>query len=229
MAIEVFWGSGSTPAWRVLLGFAIKGVPYESKQLSFSAGDTRSEWFKAINPRHKVPTVRDGGIVVTESLAILKWLDDRAPEPPLFGVEPEQSAQIWRRVLEFQSHGDPAFSGVARPLFAAAPDAEEVRERLPAALHELDVLESWVESGFVVGEQLSAADIAWFCGVQMLVRGVTRPTPAAPEVEVWPIADRWPAIGRWAAKIEAIPGYEATFPPHWLEGPHPSPRHIGAP
>ena len=39
MALEVFWGSGSGPAWRVLLALAVKGVPYESRLLSFAKGE----------------------------------------------------------------------------------------------------------------------------------------------------------------------------------------------
>src|SRR3954449_5755277 len=55
MALEVFWGSGSGPAWRVLLALAIKGVPYESKLLSFAKREHKSEEILALTARGKVP------------------------------------------------------------------------------------------------------------------------------------------------------------------------------
>ena len=51
MTIELFWASGSPYAWRVQLTLEHKRVPYESRLLSFSNGDTKSDWFRALNPR----------------------------------------------------------------------------------------------------------------------------------------------------------------------------------
>ncbi len=45
MALEVYWGSGSGPSWRVLLALAAKGVPFESKLLSFSKRENRTPEF----------------------------------------------------------------------------------------------------------------------------------------------------------------------------------------
>ena len=85
MALEVFWGSGSGPAWRVLLALAVKKVPYESHLLSFSKGEHRSDAMMAISPRGKVPAIRDGAFTLSESLAIVTYLDRKYPSPPLFG------------------------------------------------------------------------------------------------------------------------------------------------
>ena len=97
MSVEIWWGSGSGPAWRVLLGAAVKGVPLESHLLSFSAGDTRSDWFRAINPRGKVPTIRDGDFVLNESLAILAWLEAKKPQPGLARKLPHYGRYAWLR------------------------------------------------------------------------------------------------------------------------------------
>ena len=83
--IELYWGSGSTPAWRALLGLHHKGLPYTSRLLSFSARETRSEAFLAINPRGKVPALVHGELRLNESLAILAYLDALQPAPPLSG------------------------------------------------------------------------------------------------------------------------------------------------
>jgi len=67
MALEIFWGSGSPFSWRVLLGAEIKGLQYESRLLEFSKGHLKAPAFLQINPRGKVPVIRDDGFVLFES------------------------------------------------------------------------------------------------------------------------------------------------------------------
>lgn len=219
MSIEVFWGSGSTPAMRVLLAFAAKGQPYESRLLSFSARDTRTPEFLAINPRGKVPAIREGDFCLNESLAILAWLEARFPEPPLFGRTPEEIGRSWALCMEYVNHGDPAVSAVARPLlFGEAPAVGSLAEARAPLVEELDRLAARVSRGTLVGDAIGAADITWYCGLRFLERGLTRPRAQAHALDLHPLLARWPALGPWAARIEALPGFEATLPPHWLQG-----------
>ena len=51
MALEIYWGSGSGPSWRVLLALAIKNLPYESHLLSFSKGEHKTPEMLAWNAR----------------------------------------------------------------------------------------------------------------------------------------------------------------------------------
>ena len=229
MSVEIWWGSGSGPAWRVLLGAAVKGVPLESHLLSFSAGDTRSDWFRAINPRGKVTTIRDGDFVLNESLAILAWLDRKHPDPPLFGRTPEETGLVWRWALEHENHANAALGAVARPIaFGRAQyESDAVRAAIPAMHEELRRLERAVEGGRpLVGDTLSAADLVWFCGLQFLVRAATRPAAEAFELGLLPLADHYPSILAWVRRIEAIEGYDQTQPPHWFESDPPSPRRL---
>lgn len=227
--VELWWGSGSTPAWRVMLGFAIKGVPYTSHQLSFSAGDTKKPEFRAINPRGKVPTVRDGDFVLNESLAILAWLDRAHPEPALFGRTAEDHGRVWRSCLEYENHGSPTFGAVARPILFGRSEAEAdaVRAAIPAVHEELARFSAAVAGGPLVGGAISAADLTWYTGLAFLFRAATRPAAAPFDLGVLPLAERWPAIAAWARRIEAIDGFDATVPPHWREGDHPSPARWG--
>ena len=228
MSIELHWGSGSTPAWRVMLALAFKGLPYTSKLLSFSARDTRSPAFLALNPRGKVPTLVHDGLVLNESLAILAYLDRAFPDRPIFGTTAAAGGRIWRHVMEYESHGNPTFSAVARPiLFGRAVDeAEAVRAAVPALHAELDTLNTSVANGYFEGDTLSAADFVWYCGVAFLLRAATRPAAQGLDLGLLPFAARWPNVVRWAGNVEAIPGFDATIPPHWLEGDHPSPARV---
>jgi glutathione S-transferase len=71
MALEVYWASGSPFAWRVLLTLAVKRLPYQSRLLSFAKGENKSAEYLAMNPRGKVPTLKDGDFALYESLAIM--------------------------------------------------------------------------------------------------------------------------------------------------------------
>src|SRR5690349_18889389 len=106
MAIEIFWLSGSPFAWRVMLALEVKGLPYQSRLLQRSTGELRSPEFLALNPRGQVPVLRDGEVVVRESLAILAYLDRQYPEPPLFGRTAPEAAAIWQEVMEAAAYID---------------------------------------------------------------------------------------------------------------------------
>ena len=82
MAIEVYWVSGSPFSWRVMLALEFKGLPYQAHLLEMSKRQHKTPEFLAINPRGEVPALRDGEVVVAESIAILAYLDRMYPEPP---------------------------------------------------------------------------------------------------------------------------------------------------
>lgn len=226
--IELWWGSGSSPSRRVMLALGLKGIPYEGHLVSFSNRDLDKPAFLALNPRGQVPTIRHGDFVLYESLAILAWLDHGFPDPPLFGRTAEERGLVWRLCLEEENHFDDVFRHSVRP-FAfgqAEQKADAIRAGLPALHEELRLLEQRVASGFLVGDTLSAADLVWFCSVGFVVRAVTRPAAAGWDLGILPLGSHYPGILAWARRIEALPGYDTTIPPHWLEGEHPVPRRL---
>ena len=100
MAIELYWGSGSPFAWRVMLTLEVKKLAYESKLMEFSKGEHKTPAYLQLNPRGKVPTLKDGDFAVYESIAIMAYLDRKYPEPPLFGKTPEETGLIWQTISE---------------------------------------------------------------------------------------------------------------------------------
>jgi glutathione S-transferase len=221
MALEVFWGSGSGPAWRVLLALAIKGVPYDSRLLSFSKAEHKTPELLAISPRGKVPIIRDGGYAISESLAILTYLDRKHPTPPLFGTTPEDAGTIMRVIMEHECYGAPAFSAVTRPILYGKLDEQRatVTEALPTFREELGRLETQLEGrSWFVGDAVSAADIFVFPTIKMIERMLAKPGAEALADGVLPLGRTFPKLAAWVARIEALPGYDATYPPHWREG-----------
>ena len=220
MAIELFWSSGSAYAWRVLLTLEVKGLPYESHLLEFSKDQHRTPAYLALNPRGRIPTLRDGGYVVYESIAIMAYLDRQHPTPPLFGVTPEETGQVWRVISEAASYLDGPVEDFILPLYRGQtqePDkAAEVRTALPRIHEELGRIEAALHGGpWLATAALSAADIAVFPLVKSILRAAGKPGADAFGPGLLPFAEKYPSISRWLHRVEALPGYERTYPPHW--------------
>jgi glutathione S-transferase len=223
MALEVYWGSGSTPAWRVLLTLAIKGIPYESRLLSFSARDHKAPAFLEVNPRGQVPAIRDGAFTLWESYAIMVYLDRKHPTPPLFGATAEEAGLIQRLVSEHDSHLFPASQEMGRPILFGGPTGTEgkeatIQEAATRVHHELALLDARLgDRAYLTGAHVTAADVVTFPTIKWLERIATRPTAARLDLKLMPIGERYPHVAAWCARIEALPGYEATYPPHWRD------------
>ncbi len=218
MAIEVYWGSGSPFAWRVLLALEYKRLPYVSHLLQFSKQEHKSPQMLALNPRGRVPVLKDGDYVCFESLAILYYLDLKYPQPPIFGRTPEEAGTIMRVICEYQAYIEPRLTSILRAIqFGAAdPGSDEITAAMHAVASEARTIEGRLsKSEWIVGDSCSAVDMVIFPGIQLLRRALEKPQAAALSSRFMPVEVNYPALGRWLARVAALPGYERTYPPHW--------------
>lgn len=221
MAIEVFWGSGSPFAWRVLLALEFKGLSYVSHQLQFSKQEHKSPQMLALNPRGRVPVIKDGDYVCFESLAILYYLDLKYPKPPMFGNSPEEAGTIMRVICEYEAYIQPHVTKIARAVFFEKADlaADEITEAMHILGREARTIEGRLsKTDWIVGDAYSAADMVLLPGVQLLKRALEKPRAQELSSRFMPIEVNYPALARWLARVAAQPGYERTYPPHWREG-----------
>jgi len=99
--IAFYYGSGSPYAWRVWLALEQKRIPYELKLQSFSSGDLKTPEYLAINPRGRVPAIRDNGFALFESVAIMEYLDEAYDSGvPLYPGDAKRRATVRRLVQE---------------------------------------------------------------------------------------------------------------------------------
>ena len=70
----VLWGAASSRVLRVHWALIELGLPYESVPIQSRSGETETPDYGALNPRRKIPTFQDGGLVLTESAAIVTYL-----------------------------------------------------------------------------------------------------------------------------------------------------------
>ena len=220
MAIELYWGSGSPFAWRVMLTLELKRLPYESKLLEFSKQEHKTPAYLQLNPRGKVPTLKDGDFVLYESIAIMAYLDRKYPTPPIFGTTAEQTGLIWRLVLECESYLLGAGDKVVRPLFfgKGLDNVNEIQTAAELIRRELKIVdERLADSNWLVGGEISAADIAIFPLVQLLLRAAGKEAARPLDLGLVPLSQTFPNIARWVRRIEELPNYQRTYPPHWRE------------
>jgi len=218
MAIELYWGSGSPFAWRVMLTLEVKGLNYESKLLEFSKGDHKTPAYLKLNPRGKVPTLKDGDFVLYESLAIMSYIDRKYPDPPLFGKTPEETGLIWRWLAECESYVVSAGDKLVRPIFfgQGLERVEEIQQGAQTLRDEFKRLdERLARSQWLIGDKLSAADIGIFPITQLVLRAASKEAAQPFNLGFLPLEQRFPNIARWLQRIEALPNYQRTYPPHW--------------
>jgi glutathione S-transferase len=223
MTLTIYWGSGSPNSWRVLLAAEVLRLPYESKLLEFSKGQHRTPEFLALNPRGKVPAIRDGEFVLYESLAILQYLD-RLGSGGLYGNTPREVAIAARIISEFECYLREPLAKLTRHLLVAGgapatpqtPTVEQAVAATETLRLELATLSALVQyRPWLAGERVGAADVAVYPYVRLLLRAVSKAEARAGELSLVPLLDPFPDLARWLARIEELPGYERTFPPHW--------------
>lgn len=86
----------SSASYRVRIALNFKGLEYEAAPIHLrrGGGEHLSAVYKAINPQALVPALEDGGRILTQSLAIIEYLEERHPEPPLLPKEPADRAAV---------------------------------------------------------------------------------------------------------------------------------------
>ncbi|GGP19054.1 maleylacetoacetate isomerase [Silvimonas iriomotensis] len=89
----------SSAAYRVRIALHLKNMPYriEPVHLLRNGGEQRASHYLAVNPEGLVPTLHHGAVTLTQSLAIIEYLEELVPTPPLLPAAPADRA--WVRAL----------------------------------------------------------------------------------------------------------------------------------
>jgi glutathione S-transferase len=210
MAVTFYYGSGSPYAWKVWLVLEHKAIPYELKLLSFDRGDTKAPAFRALNPRGTVPTITDGAMTLWESNAIVEYLEERYREKPLLPADLAARAKVRRIMAEADNYLAPAVGKLFdATLYAKEPvSAAALAEVHSQLIQELERYDALLTGDYLAGP-LSLADFAVFSHAR-LVRRIDDRQPKNG------LGDRMPKkLAAWMKRIEALPYYAKTVPPHW--------------
>jgi maleylacetoacetate isomerase len=159
-----YWRSSS--AWRVRFALLYKGLDYESRFVNLRAGEQLSDEHKQLSPMGVVPCLLVDGRPLIESVAILEYLEEVAPEKPLLPRDPWRRARV-RQLVELVNSGIQPLQNLA-VLDHLSPD-EGARKAWVRHFNErgLSALESSLASiegefgpgRYSLGEELTLADI----------------------------------------------------------------------
>ncbi len=148
MKLYTFFRSGTSHRLRIALN--LKGLPVEHVAVDLRTEQHLQPEFKALNPHGLVPVLVDGERVMIQSPAIIEWLEERHPTPPLLPREPEQRARV--RALAALVGCDIHPVNNRRIL-------EYLRQHFQADEAAIDAwCGTWISAGFDAYEALLAAD-----------------------------------------------------------------------
>jgi maleylpyruvate isomerase len=92
MILHGYWRSGTSYRTRIALN--LKGVAYDQRTYDLRAGAQNDGAYRALNPQMLVPTLEVDGTLLTQSPAILEWLEERYPDPPLLPKETDERVVV---------------------------------------------------------------------------------------------------------------------------------------
>ena len=142
-----YWRSSA--AYRVRLALAYKGLDYASKAIDLRANAQTSVGFLLLNPQGRVPYLIDGDVGLNQSLAIIEYLDETYPDPPLLPGSPVARARV-RAVAQ-------TIASDIHPLNNTSV-LRYLKEPLGADQAAIDSWQRhWIETGFAALEDVAEA------------------------------------------------------------------------
>ncbi|HEY1089833.1 MAG TPA: maleylacetoacetate isomerase [Burkholderiaceae bacterium] len=153
--MELFNYYRSSASWRVRIALALKGLPYDYRSIHLRKNEQLGPEFSALNPAHLVPLLRDGGASLTQSLAIIEYLDETHPEPPLLPPDAIGRARVRALALDIACEIHPLNNlRVLRYLVKQGGQSEEAKNHW---------VQHWIGLGFELVEAKLRDRGAHFC------------------------------------------------------------------
>jgi len=201
--VRLYRAEWSTNCERVGLALAHKGIEAQSVLIEYS----NRRPIEAISGQGLVPVIEDAGEVIHDSVAIIRHLERRTPEPPLFPAEPAHRAGVEIFIEWFERVYKAAPNGLEDELESAAPDEALVAELSAEIGARLDLFERLLEGrDFLFGE-FGAAD----CVAYPFLKYALDRDPADTELfhvildDQQPLGDSHPSLRAWIERMAQLP------------------------
>ncbi|NBU88457.1 MAG: maleylacetoacetate isomerase [Betaproteobacteria bacterium] len=147
--MELFNFFRSSASYRVRIALALKGLNYDYRAVHLGQNEHFNESYAAVSAARLVPLLRDGDRVVTQSLAIMEYLEETHPSPPLLPADPLERARVRALAMDIACEIHPLNNlRVLRYLVGPLKLSEDDKNRW---------YRHWVETGLeVVDRQLQS-------------------------------------------------------------------------
>ncbi|XP_067224020.1 maleylacetoacetate isomerase isoform X1 [Chanodichthys erythropterus] len=150
----------SSCSWRVRIAFALKGIEYEQKPVNLikDGGQQLTDQFKAINPMQQVPAVTIDGITLSQSLAIIQYIEETRPEPRLLPADPKQRAHV-RIICDIIASGIQPLQNLYVIQKIGAGKVQWAQHFINRGFEALEPILKQTAGKYCVGDEISMADI----------------------------------------------------------------------
>jgi len=137
----------SSASYRVRIALNLKGIDYEARPVNLLESAHKDEAYRALNPQGFVPMLEMEGLRLTQSLAIIDYLEARVPEPRLVPTDPAERAHVLALALTIACDIHPVNNlRILKYLAGPLEQPQEVRD---------DWYRHWIREGFVALEALA--------------------------------------------------------------------------
>uniref|UniRef100_A0AAQ4S0R5 maleylacetoacetate isomerase n=1 Tax=Gasterosteus aculeatus aculeatus TaxID=481459 RepID=A0AAQ4S0R5_GASAC len=140
--------------------FALKGIEYDPVPVNLiqDGGQQLSEQYKKLNPMQQVPSVEIDGITVSQSLAVIQYVDETRPGPRLLPADPKGRAQV-RMISDLIASGIQPLQNLHVLQKIGAEKAQWAQHFIERGFQALEPILKQTAGKYCVGDEISMADI----------------------------------------------------------------------
>jgi glutathione S-transferase len=191
--IQLYRHTISGHCHRVELLLSLLGLPFETIEVDLPRGEHKLPDFLAMNPLGQVPVLRDGELTLSDSNAILVYLEGRYAPGQWLPRDPVGAARVqrWLSLAAGPLAFGPASARIVQ-LFKLPTDPKEAIDRAVGLLQLMEA--ELARAPYLAGDRATLADVAHYAYVARAPEGLVSLQP-------------FPAIRAWLARVEALPGF----------------------
>ncbi|XP_066178093.1 maleylacetoacetate isomerase isoform X1 [Sylvia atricapilla] len=150
----------SSCSWRVRIALALKGISYDLVPVNLikDGGQQFSAEFKALNPMQQVPALQIDGITLSQSLAIINYLEETHPNPRLLPQDPKKRAQV-RMIADHIASGIQPLQNLSVLKQMGEKKMEWAQNCITSGFQALEHILQHTAGRYCVGDEVSMADL----------------------------------------------------------------------
>uniref|UniRef100_A0A667XY37 Maleylacetoacetate isomerase n=2 Tax=Myripristis murdjan TaxID=586833 RepID=A0A667XY37_9TELE len=150
----------SSCSWRVRIAFALKGIEYDQVPVNLikDGGQQLTDKFKTLNPMQQVPAVEIDGITISQSLAVIQYIEETRPGPRLLPTDPKKRAQV-RMICDLIASGIQPLQNLYVIQKIGAEKVQWAQHFIERGFQALEPILKETAGKYCVGDEISMADI----------------------------------------------------------------------